>query len=277
MKTSSATTGGDVLVAIMNDENDFALARDEHWYRIPKDSAEKWCARCWPPRWLAFYQTKEFGPEAHSVRYYAEVHRVKQVLRWQLFPDGPRNAKSQKPYYQLLLGPLQQLSTPVLSRRFRKIVFIPTTWEKLQSASEINDLFDESPLEDRLWAEFKRLKIPAERQEFVELKSDKYFLDFAIYCARGKIDVETDGDAWHANPERAAPDNRRDNALRTKGWTVLRFNTSQVLEQLMEDCIPTIAATINSLGGVEESGVFPRRIELSNAAGLHQKGLFDSS
>jgi hypothetical protein len=30
-------------------------------------------------------------------------------------------------------------------------------------ALEINDLYDESPLEDRLWAEFKRLQISAER------------------------------------------------------------------------------------------------------------------
>ncbi len=34
-------------------------------------------------------------------------------------------------------------------------------------------------------------------------------LDFAIDCARGRIDVETDGDTWHANSERAALDNRR--------------------------------------------------------------------
>src|SRR5688572_15630826 len=109
MAPSTATADHDVLVAVMNNERDFAIAREEHWYRIPKDSAEKWCAKCWPPRWLAFYQTKVFGRESHSVTYYAEVQDVRQVLRWQLFPDQPRDAKSQKPYYQLLLGPLQQL------------------------------------------------------------------------------------------------------------------------------------------------------------------------
>ncbi len=276
MVPSTATASRDVLVAVMNNERDFALARDEHWYRIPKDSAEKWCAKCWPPRWLAFYQTKVFGRESHSVTYYAEVQDVRHALRWQLFPDQPRDAKSQKPYYQLLLSPLQQLANPIVSRRFRKIVFIPTTWEKLQTASEINDLFDESPLEDLLWPELKRLKIPAERQEFVDLESGLSFLDFAIYCARGKIDVETDGDSWHANKEKAAQDNVRDNALVAKGWSVFRFGTAQVAEQLTEYCIPKIVAKIKSLGGIEEGGDVPRHIELSNEAGLHQKGLFDN-
>ena len=86
-------------------------------------------------------------------------------------------------------------------------ICIPTTWEKFANAVEINDLSDESSLEDRLWAEFKRHKIPAERQEFVTARGHEYALDFALYCAKGGIDVETDGDFWHANPEKAQLDN----------------------------------------------------------------------
>ncbi len=272
---TTTTARRDVLVGIVNNVRDFTIARDSHWYRIPCSSVEKWLAKSWPPRWLAFYQTKVFGRESHSVTYYSQVQDVRQVSRWQLFPDQPRDTKSEQPYYQLLLGPMQRLPEPILSRRFRRIVFIPTTWEKFNNALEINDLFDGSPLEDRLWTVFKRLKISAERQEFVALDADFAALDFAIYCARGKIDVETDGDSWHANPEKAAQDNRRDNALKMIGWMVLRFSTVQVVEQLMEYCIPTIATTINTLGGVDENGVIPRRIELPMEGGLHQKGLFD--
>ena len=140
-------------------------------------------------------------------------------------------------------------------------------------ALEINDLFDESPLEDRLWAVFKQWRILAERQEFLVIESQYYALDFAIYCARGKIDVETDGDTWHANPEKAAIDNRRDNALKMLGWLVLRFTTRQVMDELMEYCLPTVVTTINTLDGVDEGGVLPRRINL--LGGLTQKGLFD--
>ena len=75
---------GEVLVAIMNNERDFAAARDQHWYRIPVSSAKKWLSKCWPPQWLALYQTKVFGHEAHAISYYARVHTVRRVARWQL-------------------------------------------------------------------------------------------------------------------------------------------------------------------------------------------------
>ncbi|MCK4315149.1 MAG: hypothetical protein KAX24_05200, partial [Anaerolineae bacterium] len=86
-------TRGEVLVAILNNLLDFAVARDQHWYRIPVGSVHKWLKDRWPPRWLAFYQTKVFGSEAFAVNYYARVLGVRQVYRWQLFPDQPRDEK----------------------------------------------------------------------------------------------------------------------------------------------------------------------------------------
>lgn len=266
---------GEVLVAIMNNQRDFAVARDEHWYRIPVSSAKRWLSTCWPPQWLALYQTKVFQREAHAVTYYARVRIIHQVARWQLFHDQLRDAKGMQLYYQLVLDPLQRLPAPIFSRRLRRIVFIPTTWQKFTGALEINDLFDESPLEDRLWAVFKQWRILAERQEFLVIESQYYALDFAIYCARGKIDVETDGDTWHANPEKAALDNRRDNALKMLGWLVLRFTTCQVMDELMEYCWPTVVTTINTLDGVDEGGVIPRKIDLHAQDGVRQRGLFD--
>lgn len=260
---------GEVLVAIVNNHPDFAIARDQHWYRIPLSIAERRLKKRWPPRWLAFYQTKVFGHEAHAVNYYAQVIDVREVYRWQLFPESSADKKRNRRYYQLSLQPLQQLPKPILSRRFRKIVFISTTWHKLIDAAEINDLYDESPLEDRLWAEFKRLQIAAERQEFIEAKQHSYALDFAIYCAQGKIDVETDGDSWHANPQRAAEDNVRDNNIKTAGWRVLRFTGVQIREQMKAYCLPTIVENVNRLGGVDEGKVVPRII------GSPQLTLFD--
>ena len=117
----------EVLVAIMNNPLDFAVARDQHWYRIPVSSAEKWLKRRWPPRWLAFYQTKVFKNEAFAINYYSRVLDIRQVFRWQLFPDQPRDDKAMQRYHQLLLGPLHRLPQPIRSRRLRRIVFIPTT------------------------------------------------------------------------------------------------------------------------------------------------------
>lgn len=253
-----------VLVSIMNDPCDFAIARDDHWYRIPKDSVDKWLARSWPPKWVAFYQTKVFGKESYSVTYYAKVLDIKEVPRRELFTQHKRGKDPEKIYAKLILGPLQQLPQPIFSRRFRRVVFIPTTWEKFLDAFEINDLYDESPLEDKLWAAFKRLEICAERQEFFEVDSEFVALDFAIYCVDGKLNVETDGDTWHANPEKAAKDNRRDNALVVKGWSILRFGTSQIMEQLDSYCLPKIVSKVNSLGGLDDHGLKSGLIELAH-------------
>jgi very-short-patch-repair endonuclease len=261
----------------MNNLLDFAIAGDEHWYRIPVHVVESRLKKCWPPQCLAFYQTKVFGSEAYAVNYYSRVLAVHKVFRWQLFAEQPRDERGKQRYYKLWLSPLQRLPQPILSRRWRLIVFIPTTWQKFVNAVEINDLYDESPLEDRLWAELKRLNINAERQEFVRVKGRNYALDFAIYCASGKIDVETDGDIWHANPERIPLDNLRDNDLETAGWKLLRFNTSQIREAMAEYCLPTIVENINRLGGLEEQRLVPRKVSLDAQEGQRQLNLFESS
>jgi hypothetical protein len=73
----------------MNDRRDMAIAREQGWYRIPVSSAEKWLKDRWPPKWLAFYQTKTFNTEKYAVRYFAKVLGVQERYRWQLFPDEP--------------------------------------------------------------------------------------------------------------------------------------------------------------------------------------------
>src|SRR6266566_5025091 len=103
------STEDSVLVAIMNNQRDFKLARDEHWYRIPVDKAHKWGKHHWPPRWLAFYQTQVFGDEAFSVRYFAHVHDVRRVQRRQLFLNETNDRKAEGWYYQLIISPLQTL------------------------------------------------------------------------------------------------------------------------------------------------------------------------
>lgn len=265
---------GEMLVAIINNQLDFSIACNKHWYRIPVDSVKKWLSNKWPPKWISFYHTKIFGEKAHSIRYYARILKLGKVQRWQLFPDRPLDEKCDKLYYQLLIEPLKQLSKPIYSRRWRRIVFIPTTWEKFIHAVEINDLYEGSQLEDRLWAEFKRLAIPAERQELIKVNQRNYFLDFAIYCARGKLDIETDGDKWHHTPQIAPRDNLRNNDLVTSGWQILRFTTTQICDQMSEYCVPKIVDEINNLGGVEIDKNIYRRIDLKLPGSTFQYDIF---
>jgi very-short-patch-repair endonuclease len=252
------------------------LAREAGWYRIPVASARKWLRDRWPPRLLAFYQTKVFGPEAYAVNYSAVVCGVRVVSRTDLFPDTPRNhPKANRRYYQLLLGDLERLPQPIVSHRLRRIVFIPTTFEKFKAAVEINDLWDESPLEDRLWAILKRARIRAERQYPVEVEDRFYILDFAIFCNEGKIDVETDGDTWHSDPERIPLDNQRDTALVSKGWYVIRFNTTQVHERPVDYCVSKVMTTINRLEGLDHTTGVPVRYDPGDPLGPQQLSLFD--
>lgn len=261
---------GEVLVAIVNTPDDLAIARDQHWYRIPVYSVERFLKGRWPPEWLAFYQPKAFGGDAYRVRYIARVLEVRKALRWELFPSEPINDQTNKRYYQLILAPLMELAEPIPSLRFRRIVFIPTTWTKLVTAEEINDLYDESPLEDELWAELKRQGIVAQRQYFVPVQRRFYALDFAIFCRAGKLDVETDGDSWHADPERIPLDNRRNNDLTGLGWSILRFNGLQIREQVADYCVPEIMRSINRLDGLTANGLVPRPFDPQRPEGPQQ-------
>lgn len=264
---------GELLVSIVNNKQDFQILSEKLWYRIPVSSAKKWLGNRWPPKWIAFYQTKIFKEEAYSIRYFSEVTDIVTVDRKTLFPKEPPNPKQKKTYYQIKIKPLQVLQYPIYSRRWRRITFISSTWEKFINASEINDLFDDSPLEDRLWAELKRLGVDAERQELVTVKNHNYFLDFAVYCMQGKLDLETDGDTWHSNKERAKQDNFRDNLLKTEGWRVLRFNTNQVKEDMSNYCVPIIVENINRLGGLNKNDEQGKIIKLKNTSS--QLDLFD--
>lgn len=276
MGSNSQAARGEVLVAIMNNLRDFDIARDQHWYRIPVRTTQRSLRERWPPTWLAFYQTKVFGPERWAINYYADVHAVRTVTRRSLLPQEPDHLRADQLYHKLEIGPLERLPQPILSRRLRRVVFIPTIWDKLINAAEINDLYDESPLEDRLWAEFKRFEIAAERQFFILVTTRRYALDFAIFCDQGRIDVETDGDTWHADAARIPLDNQRNNDLTGVGWSILRFNGQQIRERAAEYCVPAVMKSINRLGGLETEGIIPRTYDPDHPDAPRQLALFES-
>ena len=265
---------GEVLVAIMNNQRDFDILQNDGWYRVPVQSAPK----RWPPKWLAFYQTKVFKEDAYAVRYYGKVAGIEVVERKVLFPDEPPNSKSERKYYRVCLEKLEEREEPIKTERPRRLVFVPTTWHKFTHAQQMNDLFDDSPLEDNLWSALKGLNIPVERQWRLNVDGGKwYLLDFALFCLKRSIDIETDGDTWHAQKDRIALDNRRDNDLTIKGWHVLRFNGSQIREQMSTYCIPEIMKAINNHGGLSDDGLVSRIFYPSSGGpDIQQLSLFDA-
>jgi hypothetical protein len=126
-----------ILVAVVTRLRDLAAARDEGWYRIPLARAP----RALHAEYLAFYQTGVFGPERWAVRYLAPVRAVGIATRAALLPAEAGHPRANERYYRFAIGPLLTLPAPVLSRRLRRIAFIPTTIGQLLRARDLNELW----------------------------------------------------------------------------------------------------------------------------------------
>ena len=251
------------------------ILQDEGWYHIPVAAAPK----NWPFQWLCFYQGKAFQDEkkAYCVEYYGEIESYDTVPYRELFPNRIESEKSEWPYYRVRLKEPKQLPEPIVSHRPRRLTFVPTTLEKFHTATQINDLFNDSPLEDLLWKELKGLDMKAERQWVLPVEKRNYYLDFALFCITGFIDVETDGDTWHIRKDRARLDNIRNNAMAHMGWKVLRFNGQQICEEMQGYCIQEVEKTINTLGGLSDNGLVPRVFYQQGNQTIQQLSLFEKS
>jgi len=234
------------LVAIVPNKKDWKILKEKHWYRIPVKSAPKIVTQL---RYLAFYQPKIFREEKWAVNYYAKIKDLEIVKRLELLPDEAKHIRAMDDYYKFTIEELKRLPHPIPSKRWRRIVFIPTTLDRLMNAKEINDLYDISPIEEKIYEILKEDEIPAERQLFVHEGANTYCLDFGIFCKEGKIDVECDGKAYHTTQEDREEDRLRNNELASNGWIVLRFTGSEI-NQNVRKCVKKIKNAIMSLKGI---------------------------
>ena len=249
----TAYPAADVLVVLTKTPADFHLAQTEGWYRIPTSTRLPANLRDGQAKTIAFYFPAAFKELKFSVRYYAAIRRVEVVERAALFPSETPNSRSGSLYHKISFGPLRERAAPLVSHRGRRLLFVPTTTAKFRQAEEINDLFHESPLEDRLWAALKARQLPAERQYHLPANGKNWVCDFAFFCAQGHIDVECDGDTYHMPPERVGYDKARNNEIAAgAGWDVLRFTTRHLLDQLPW-ALGLIEQQINRLGGLRDS------------------------
>ena len=154
-----------VLVVLMNNQRDFAIARDQHWYRIPLKKAPE---RGIHAPILAFYQTKEFGEEKWSINYYAHAVAWDIVPRVQLLPDEVEHPRANELYYKVDLGELRRLPHPIVSRKWRRITFIVTHWGRLEAAYEISELLHGTIWQERLWRALRTMGHLAEEDDVDE-------------------------------------------------------------------------------------------------------------
>ena len=143
-----------VLAAIVNNLRDFAIARDEHWYRIPARRAP---TRAVNAPVLAFYQTKVFGEEAWAINYWAEAREWEIVKRVELLPQEALHPRAQEDYHRIRLGELERLPHPIASQKWRRITFIITTWERLMRAQYVQELLHGDIWEERLYRALRKM------------------------------------------------------------------------------------------------------------------------
>lgn len=228
---------------------DWHLARERGIYRIPVRSAPE-LIRAGRLTHIAFYFPKAFGVEGCTVRWYAPVSSLLIRKRREILPDQPEDPKANTDYFVVGCKGLQELPRVIPSRKPRRLLFIPTTMEKLFSAPEINFLFNDSPLEELMWEELLRAGIPAERQYDVTVGQLRFKLDFAVFCKERNVDIECDGDRYHMTPQAVERDKRRSNALTSRGWADLHFTTA-ALTSSMQTTMSFVSETINRYGGLQ--------------------------
>lgn len=235
------------LVGIVPRKNLWTIIQKERWYHIPVESAPKNAIFA---EYLGFYFPSVFGEKMqYKVIFYAQVKKVDTVKRIELLPEEKYHKRANKEYLQFHLGKINELPKPIPSNRWRRIIHIPTSCEKLFTAKEINDLYDTSPLEEKMYLEMKRREITPERQLYVKVGRKIYCLDFGVFCKKGKIDVECDGEKYHILPEALTRDRVRNNELTSFGWYILRFSGKDI-NKTFKNCFTNIEKTIQNLGGI---------------------------
>jgi very-short-patch-repair endonuclease len=265
----------DTLVGHLKRKRDLTILKKKNWYRIPVSSAPDALQQV---EYLAFYQpAAAFDEDKWRVRYYGRKGSINVAKRIKLLPNEPGNKNRDEPYYQIEIPDLEELPEPILNKRRHKRIpsFIETTLHKLHNAEVIDDLFNDSPLEDELWRYLKENRIEAERQHSVfKEEGGEYFLDFAVFCQNGKIGIECEG-KWHYNtPEQIKKDNERYNYLIRKGWHMMRFSKDQLDNP--QECLNEIKKSVNACGGpLTEDGQLQLH-ETENSNGTTQLELFNT-
>jgi very-short-patch-repair endonuclease len=240
----------DMLIGLLKDKNDLSILKDQLWYRIPIKSSP---INLYKFKYIAFYQPSLFKEEKWTIKYFGEINKISIAKRNILFPSEPASLTNYKEYYKIELKKLLSLDKPIPNKIGRRIIFIPTTFEKFKYAQEVNDLYHASPLEDKLWNEMKKNNINAERQFVVSEGSTTYFLDFAIFCRKYKLNVECGGFDYHSSNESLNKDYIRNNFLTKNNWKILNFTKEQLKNS--SNCIYEIQDVIDQSGGMAKSKI----------------------
>jgi very-short-patch-repair endonuclease len=147
------------------------------------------------------------------------------------------------------VGKPLRLPEPVRNISLRRITFAYTTLRRLFQSHDVLEVFGVPPIETMMKKEFDRSQLKALPEFTVSGARARYRLDFAIFCARGPLAVECDGEDFHGGLAQRRRDRTRDNRLRRMGWAVVRL-TERAIVKSPARCAKRVNAVVTRLGGV---------------------------
>jgi hypothetical protein len=134
-----------VLVGVINRAGDFAIVRDEGWYRIPVERAPRQIE----VDYLAFFVAHSMKKLNSAIHFYAKCNGHELVRRRDLLPNRTKPsdlAKADDLYYKMAIGPLLPKMPPITNPTNRSIAFIHTTGDRFMAATTIADLYSKSDI-----------------------------------------------------------------------------------------------------------------------------------
>ena len=236
-----------VLIGVLKKPADLDIAGKKGWYRIPLERAPK---RRFTH--IAFYQPATFGKDGKRIRFYARVTGCSVSVRKKLLPAEPSHPRANKLYCRYSLSGLRELDSPILNTCSSRIFFGYTTPKRLFAARDILGLFEVPPLERILYRRLKREGFNFSPEHIIMKRlrtgGQRYRLDFSIFCKKGMLDIECDGQSWHSHPAQKRKDKMRDLWLMGRGWSVMRLGEKDIIEE-MPRTMGKIKRAVKMLGG----------------------------
>jgi hypothetical protein len=174
-----------VLVGVINRKRDLVAARDEHWYRIPRDRLSEHRLNA---EYLAFFLSRGFGKQNGAVQYYAARRGLELVRRADLLPAEAGHKRAGEVYYKVGLGDLIARQPPIENPTRRPISFIFTTWDRFVHARVIRDLYsDNDYFVDRIYHALRDSGVPAVRYWDAEARQTGAPAHLRILCDGGSV------------------------------------------------------------------------------------------
>ena len=229
-----------VLVGVVPSRRDFGIIRDEGWYRVPLRMVKSWDN----PGHMAFYLGQAFGEDAGTITHYAPVVNADVVKRIDLFPSEVQHPRAFNDYVRIHVGDLEARPRPIVSRRRRKLVLLPTTFERFLGSSDLNELYAGDAEEEVLYTRLTGDEVFPERQYYIRGTSAYHLTDLAVFCRTGNVQIDIE--------ERPVADglqlNREKPKSTPRGWSALRLSRYDISHR-SEEVMNTIAGMVIDAGG----------------------------